>query len=89
MTQKTVEGTGWLRHPSHCLMNIVKPSRYEHPVSARDNVCRGSSPESELIYELAKINMDGPTPEDKKRCNFTELCDKRLANWSAENVDGK
>ena len=33
--------------------------------------------------------MDGLTPEDKKRCNFTELCDKRLANWSAENVDGK
>ena len=84
-----MRGQGDSDNPSHCLMNIVKPSRYEHPVSARDNVCRGSSRESELIYELAKINMDGPTPEDKKRCNFTELCDKGLANWSAENVDGK
>ena len=56
----------------------VKPSRYKHPVSAsRDNVCRGSRRGSELIYELAKINMDGPTPEDKKRCNFLELCDRR------------
>ena len=40
----------------------VKPSCYKHPVSARDNVCRGSRRGSELIYELAKINMDGPTP---------------------------
>lgn len=54
----------------------VKPSFHKHPVSARDNVCRGSRRGSELIYELAKINMDGPTPENKK-CNFLELCDKR------------
>ena len=55
----------------------VMPSFYKHPVSARDNVCRGSRRGSELIYELAKINMDGPTPENKKKCNFLELCDKR------------